>query len=45
MRIRSLIRTEDGTVILLDRQTGRAVSAPDRVTPEARLAALGGRPD
>ncbi|TPJ64531.1 hypothetical protein FJ443_09210 [Mesorhizobium sp. B2-6-1] len=46
-RVRSLIRTEDGTVILLDRLTGRAVSAPDRVTAEARLArlaALDGRP-
>lgn len=39
---RSLIRTEDGTVILLDRVTGRAVSAPDRETAEARLPRLEG---
>ena len=37
---RSCIRTEDGTVILFDRQTGRAVSAPDRKTAEARLSRL-----
>ncbi|WP_281405508.1 hypothetical protein [Mesorhizobium sp. B1-1-4] len=43
MRIRSLIRTEDGTVILLDRLTGRAVSAPAEARL-ARLAALDGRP-
>jgi hypothetical protein len=38
---RSCIRTEDGTVILFDRTTGRAVSAPDRPTAEARLSRLG----
>ncbi|PWJ94679.1 hypothetical protein C8D77_1011365 [Mesorhizobium loti] len=37
---RSCIRTEDGTVILFDRPTGRAVSAPDRKTAEARLSRL-----
>jgi hypothetical protein len=38
--VRSCIRTEDGTVILFDRPTGRAVSAPDRKTAEARLSRL-----
>jgi len=37
---RSCIRTEDGTVILFDRLTGRAVSAPDRKVAEARLSRL-----
>ncbi|RUW63384.1 hypothetical protein EOA16_04505 [Mesorhizobium sp. M7A.F.Ca.US.008.03.1.1] len=37
---RSCIRTEDGTVILLDLATGRAISAPDRKTAEARLSSL-----
>ncbi|ESY71975.1 hypothetical protein X743_18230 [Mesorhizobium sp. LNHC252B00] len=37
---RSYIRTEDGTVILCDRAIGRAVSAPDRKTAEARLSRL-----
>ncbi|PZV40039.1 hypothetical protein B5V02_06100 [Mesorhizobium kowhaii] len=37
---RSCIRTEDGTVILFDPLTGRAVSAPDRKTAEARLSRL-----
>ncbi|MER8574668.1 hypothetical protein NKG99_24840 [Mesorhizobium sp. M1409] len=37
---RSCIRTQDGTVILIDRLTGRAVSAPDRKTAEARLSRL-----
>lgn len=37
---RSCIHTEDGTVILFDRLTGRAVSAPDRKTAEARLSRL-----
>ncbi|TPK72230.1 hypothetical protein [Mesorhizobium sp. B2-4-17] len=35
---RSCIRTQDGTVILFEPMTGRAVSAPDRKTAEARLA-------
>ncbi|QND68664.1 hypothetical protein HB777_05505 [Mesorhizobium loti] len=35
---RSCIRTEDGIVILFDRRTGRAVSAPDRKTAEERLS-------
>lgn len=35
---RSCIRTQDGTVILLDRMTGRAVSARDRTTGEALLS-------
>ncbi|RUX36866.1 hypothetical protein EN987_23260, partial [Mesorhizobium sp. M7A.F.Ca.CA.002.11.2.1] len=39
---RSCIRTEDGTVILFDRLTGRAVSALDRNTAEARLLHLAG---
>ncbi|WP_245465972.1 hypothetical protein, partial [Mesorhizobium sp. M7A.F.Ca.CA.004.10.1.1] len=39
---RSCIRTEDGTVILFDRPTGRAVSALDRNTAEARLLHLAG---
>lgn len=34
---RSCIRTQDGTVILLDRMTGRAVSACDRGAAEAML--------
>lgn len=37
---RSCIRTQDGTVILFESMTGRAVSAPDRKTAEARLARL-----
>ncbi|MGX7873889.1 hypothetical protein ACVDG5_015055 [Mesorhizobium sp. ORM6] len=37
---RSCIRTQDGTVILFEPMTGRAVSAPDRRTAEARLARL-----
>ena len=37
---RSCIRTQDGTVILFEPMTGRAVSAPDRKTAEARLARL-----
>ncbi|MFC3324531.1 hypothetical protein [Mesorhizobium cantuariense] len=37
---RSCIRTQDGTVILFDRPTGWAVSAPDRKTAEARLSRL-----
>ncbi|WP_246686825.1 hypothetical protein [Mesorhizobium sp. B2-4-19] len=37
---RSCISTQDGTVILLEPMTGRAVSAPDRKTAEARLARL-----
>ncbi|MER8585897.1 hypothetical protein NKH19_11680 [Mesorhizobium sp. M1338] len=40
MPARSCIRTQDGTVILIDRLTGRAVSAPDRKTAEARLSRL-----
>ena len=36
----SLIRTEDGTVILLDRATGRAVSGPTRAAAEAALHRL-----
>ncbi|TIN67514.1 MAG: hypothetical protein E5Y30_27470 [Mesorhizobium sp.] len=39
---RSCIRTEDGTVILFDRPTGRAVSALDRNAAEARLLHLAG---
>ncbi|WP_269750917.1 hypothetical protein [Mesorhizobium comanense] len=35
------MRTQDGTVILFEPMTGRAVSAPDRRTAEARLARLG----
>lgn len=37
---RSCTRTQDGTVILFEPMTGRAVSAPDRKTAEARLARL-----
>ncbi|OBQ73353.1 hypothetical protein EB233_13695 [Mesorhizobium erdmanii] len=37
---RSCIRTQDGTVILFEPMTGRAVCAPDRKTAEARLARL-----
>ncbi|TRC72512.1 hypothetical protein FJV80_31875 [Mesorhizobium sp. WSM4310] len=37
---RSCISTQDGTVILLEPMTGRAVSAPDRNTTGARLARL-----
>ncbi len=37
---RSCIRTQDGTVILFEPMTGRAVSAPDRKTAEARLLRL-----
>lgn len=37
---RSCIHTQDGTVILFEPMTGRAVSAPDRKTAEARLARL-----
>ena len=37
---RSCIRTQDGTVILFEPMTGRAVSAPDSKTAEARLARL-----
>ncbi|TIT42180.1 MAG: hypothetical protein E5W72_27250, partial [Mesorhizobium sp.] len=33
----SCIRTEDGTVIVFDRQTGRAVSGPTREAAEAKL--------
>ncbi|WP_280953338.1 MULTISPECIES: hypothetical protein [Mesorhizobium] len=33
----SCIRTEDGTVIVFDRQTGRAVSAATREAAEAKL--------
>lgn len=39
-RARCCIRTQDGTVILFEPMTGRAVSAPDRKTAEARLARL-----
>ncbi|CAN7662478.1 hypothetical protein [Mesorhizobium sp. LjNodule214] len=38
----SCIRTEDGTVILFDRQTGRAVSALTRDAAEAALRCLPG---
>jgi hypothetical protein len=38
---RSCVHTQDGTVILFEPMTGRAVSAPDRRTAEARLARLG----
>ncbi|ESY54119.1 MULTISPECIES: hypothetical protein [unclassified Mesorhizobium] len=38
----SCIRTEDGTVILFDRLTGRAVSAVTRVAAEAALRRLVG---
>lgn len=34
----SLLRTQDGTMIVLDRRTGRAVSAATRAAAEARLA-------
>ena len=37
---RSCIRTQDGTVILFEPMTGRAVSAPDRKMAESRLARL-----
>ena len=37
----SCIRTEDGTVILFDRQTGRAVSGATREAAEAALRRLG----
>ena len=36
-RAMSCIRTEDGTVILFDRRTGRAVSGATREAAEARL--------
>lgn len=36
--IRSMLRTQDGTMIVLDRRTGRAVSAATRSADEARLA-------
>ena len=39
--VRSCIRTQDGTVILFEPMTSRAVSAPDRKTAEALLARLG----
>ncbi|RVD68195.1 MAG: hypothetical protein E5V62_25680 [Mesorhizobium sp.] len=38
----SLIRTEDGTVILFDRATGRAVSGLTREAAEAALLRLDG---
>jgi hypothetical protein len=38
----SCIRTEDGTVILFDRLTGRAVSAATRAAAEAALRRLAG---
>lgn len=38
----SLIRTEDGTVILFDRATSRAVSGPTRQAAEAALLRLEG---
>ena len=38
----SCIRTEDGTVILLDRATGRAVSGLTRAAAEAALLRLTG---
>ncbi|MBZ9799296.1 hypothetical protein [Mesorhizobium sp. ES1-4] len=44
----SLIRTQDGTVILYEPMTGRAVSAPDRdmaLARFARLATAADRPD
>jgi hypothetical protein len=37
----SCIRTEDGTVIVFDRQTGRAVSCATREAAEAKLVAGG----
>ena len=37
---RSCIHTQDGTVIVFEPMTGRAVSAPDRKTAEARLERL-----
>ena len=37
---RSCIRTQDGTVVLFDPLTGRAVSATDRKTAEAQLSRL-----
>lgn len=40
----SCIRTEDGTVILFDRLTGRAVSGLTRVAAEAALRRLGASP-
>ncbi|TIO10687.1 hypothetical protein [Mesorhizobium sp.] len=33
----SCIRTEDGTIIVFDRQTGRAVSGATRAAAEAKL--------
>lgn len=39
----SVIRTEDGTVILFDRATGRAVSGLTRQAAEAALLRLEGR--
>ncbi|TJV55257.1 MAG: hypothetical protein E5X80_34245, partial [Mesorhizobium sp.] len=41
-RITSCIRTEDGTVILFDRTTGRAVSGLTRAAAEAALLRLTG---
>ncbi|MDX8540568.1 MULTISPECIES: hypothetical protein [Mesorhizobium] len=38
-----MIRTEDGTVILFDRATGRAVSGLTRQAAEAALLRLEGR--
>ena len=38
----SCIRTEDGTVILFDRLTGRAVSGVTRQAAEAAMLRLGG---
>jgi hypothetical protein len=37
----SCIRTEDGTVIAFDRQTGKAVSGATRQAAEAKLARTG----
>ncbi|RWM20409.1 MAG: hypothetical protein E5X53_32925 [Mesorhizobium sp.] len=36
----SCVRTEDGTVIVFDRQTGRAVSGATRAAAEAKLGRL-----
>ncbi|CCV08152.1 conserved hypothetical protein [Mesorhizobium metallidurans STM 2683] len=40
---RSCIRTHDGTVIVLDRRTGRAVSGASRDAAEAKLGRFAGQ--
>ncbi|PDQ21947.1 hypothetical protein CN311_06390 [Mesorhizobium sanjuanii] len=40
---KSCIRTEDGTVIVLDRRTGRAMSGASRDAAEAKLGRIAGQ--